>query len=644
METKHKGRALTLLALGGVASAAIATAIIGGSGTSVERASAAELEPFSSCDELLTYARDHRWARNAYPYMEGDIAFAASADSALEASSARVTALPATDEAAVGASETGTNTQEVGIDEPDIAKLSGTTLFRIKGNTLTSYDVAGTEAVQLDEIKLASGSYDSQLLIAGDRALVISTGYATADESATTTITELDVTDPMAMTADRELEVEGSQVSARLRESTVRFVIESQPDYPGVRGGGGGPEPEPLPEEDLPESGATGETGPEPQDNDPEWLPQATLTDLETGESATSPLLGCEDVSVPAEFSGLGILSVLTIDLAEELLPSDVDAVMTDGTTVYASATSLYVATAKLSPPKGAVSEAIGSLIAPDMTTVPFEPVGETAIHRFETGDSTATEYAASGEVRGNLIGHFAMSEEDGILRVASTEGDAFVEGAGESESMITTLAEDDGTLEELGRVDGLGPGEDIYAVRFIGDMGYVVTFEQTDPLYTVDISDPQNPRTTGELKIPGYSAYLHPVADGRLLGIGQAGRADGTITGAQASLFDVADPEQPEQLDTLDLADGRYSSTSTERDHHAFMYSPEHALAVVPVQSYGRRGLQGAVAMQVDPDGGLTEAAELEDAGQIERVLVVKDNLVTVSTRGVGVRALAEL
>ena len=126
--------------------------------------------------------------------------------------------------------------------------------------------------------------------------------------------------------------------------------------------------------------------------------------------------------------------------------------------------------------------------------------------------------------------------------------------------------------------------------------MGYVVTFEQTDPLYTVDLSDPENPVTTGELKIPGYSAYLHPVADGRLLGIGQAGTESGTITGAQASLFDVADPEQPERLDALDLSDGRWSSTATEWDHHAFLYSPEHSMAVVPVQSYGRGGLRGAI------------------------------------------------
>ena len=171
--------------------------------------------------------------------------------------------------------------------------------------------------------------------------------------------------------------------------------------------------------------------------------------------------------------------------------------------------------------------------------------------------------------------------------------------------------------------------------------MGYVVTFEQTDPLYTVDLSDPSKPVTTGELKIPGYSAYLHPVADGRLLGIGQAGTESGNITGAQASLFDVADPTQPERLDALDLSDGRWGSTSTEWDHHAFLFSPEHSMAVVPVQSYGRGGLRGAIVMSVDADSGLAEVAQLEGEGQIERTLIAGDNLVSVSTKGVAVHPI---
>ncbi len=642
MKTKTKTRTLSLLAAGGAAGVALATGIFGGPGGlgDPDEAAAATLKPFSSCEELLDYARDHRWARNAYPYMEGDVAFAAGGDEiAMEDGAARAAA-PIENSGAVGPSETGTNTQEAGIDEPDIAKLSGTTLFHVRKKTLTSYDVSGDEAIVLDEIEIEGGSYDSQLLIAAERALVISTGYDNSRQTSTTTITELDISDPSSITALRELEVEGAQVSARLQGTTARLVVESQPAYPGL----GNEDPNPLPEESEPPTGATGETGPTEED-EPDWLPRASLNDLETGERTDSPLVACEDVSFPDEFSGLGLLSVLTIDLGEGLLPTDLDAVMTDGTTVYASASSLYVATPTMHRPNGGVGDAISRFIAPDSTTIPVEPSGETAIHRFNTAAGETTEYSASGEVQGTLIGQFAMSEQDGVLRVASTTPETFAgDATRRSESFVTTLAEDDGSLEEIGQVGGLGPGEDIYAVRFIGDMGYVVTFEQTDPLYTVDLSDPENPETTGELKIPGYSAYLHPVADGRLLGVGQAGTAAGTITGAQASLFDVGDAEQPERLDQLSLSDGNYSSTATEWDHHAFLYSPEHELAVVPVSGYGRGALRGAVAMHVDAQEGLTRIAELEDEGQIERMLVAGENLVSVSTRGVAVRPIDEL
>ena len=646
MKSSVKAAGVSLLAAAGLAGAGVATGVIGGSGGlgGPDTAAAQMLEPFSDCDELLEYAHEHRWARNAYPYAGGGDVAVMSLEGGLAAGAEdSATRALAPEPGAVGPGETGTNVQEAGIDEPDIAKLAGTTLYRVDGKTLSSYDVSGDEAVLLDEIEIelegagGPGVYphtaaEAQLLIAGDRALVLGTGYD-RDGTAKTTVTEIDTADPAAMSEIRRLELEGTQVSARLHGSTARLVLESQPDYPAPEAG-----------DAKPPAGATGETGAEAGEPEPEWLPQATLTDLKTGESEATVITGCADVSFPERFSGLGLLSVLTIDLDDGLAPADVEAVMTDGATVYASAESLYVSTASLTPPREGIVSDIGRLIEPSPTTVPSAPSGETLIHRFDASEGGTTEYAASGEVPGRLIGQFAMSEHDGVLRVASTEGETWAGGAGESESMITTLAERDGTLEELGQVRGLGPGEEIYAVRFIGDMGYVVTFEQTDPLYTVDLSIPEDPEVTGELKIPGYSAYLHPVGDGLLLGIGQAGTDSGMITGAQASLFDVADPERPERLDALDLTNGHYGQTSTEWDHHAFMYSPEHGMAVVPVQSYGRRAFNGAVALEVGADGRIRELSEIEGAGQIERTLLAGDNLVTVASNGVSVRPIETL
>ena len=127
------------------------------------------------------------------------------------------------------------------------------------------------------------------------------------------------------------------------------------------------------------------------------------------------------------------------------------------------------------------------------------------------------------------------------------------------------------GVHQDGGQVDGLGKDEQIYSVRFLGDVGYVVTFRQTDPFFTIDLSDPTDPVVRGELKIPGYSAYLHPVDDGLLLGVGQDATDEGQVLGTQLSLFDVSDPQDPQRIDTLQI--GGYSEV--EWDHKAFLYWP---------------------------------------------------------------------
>ena len=147
-----------------------------------------------------------------------------------------------------------------------------------------------------------------------------------------------------------------------------------------------------------------------------------------------------------------------------------------------------------------------------------------TEIHRFDTSDPARTTYRSSGSVPGFVLNQFALSEDRGALRVATTEEPLWMAGAQQrdAESGVSVLREEGAKLVTVGRVGGLGKGERIYAVRFLGDAGYLVTFRQVDPLYTLDLSDPRAPKAVGELKVAGYSAYLHPVGDGLLLGVGQ--------------------------------------------------------------------------------------------------------------------------
>jgi hypothetical protein len=348
-------------------------------------------------------------------------------------------------------------------------------------------------------------------------------------------------------------------------------------------------------------------------------------------------VLECGDVLRPPSFAGLGLVTILTVDLARGLQPLDSDALAADARAVYASPSSLYIATSEPWVPT---------------PRAPIAP-GGTAIHRFDISSPSETRYRASGRVGGVLLDQWSLSERRGVLRVASTSLPLTAGGAqAESETSVTTFAERNGALVGLGRVGGLGKGERVYAVRFVDDVGYVVTFRQIDPLYTVDVSNPSRPVARGSLDLRGYSAYLHPLGDGLLLGVGQDANEDGRTIGTLASLFDVSDPAHPKRLDAFTLA---RTSSQVESDHHAFLWWPRTRLAVLPVQTYLDTPFLGAVGLRVRRTG-IAEIGRIthpgvpgvEPAGSpgapINRSLVVDDTLYTVSSAGVRASALATL
>jgi Beta propeller domain len=142
-----------------------------------------------------------------------------------------------------------------------------------------------------------------------------------------------------------------------------------------------------------------------------------------------------------------------------------------------------------------------------------------------------------------------------------------------------------------------------------------VVTFEQTDPLYTIDLSDPAAPRVAGELKILGFSAYLHPIGDGRLIGVGQDATEDGRQLGTQVALFDVRDPAAPTRVAQATLPN---SSSGAEWDHHAFLWWPDASLVAIPVSAYERTPFEGLVGYTVDIDGAtITERGRIVHPSQ---------------------------
>jgi len=512
---------------------------------------------------------------------------------------------PADAPAEEAADHSRTNVHEAGVDEPDLVKTDGRRIVTVSDGRLSVVDVVSRRLVGVVDLLDSDIGYDANLLLAGDHALVLSNQVTfpfvvddlpaparldaepipdlpgkpavnpPVDEPlgeqpvGRASILLVDLTTPRILSRAR---ADGSIVDARQVGSTVRIVTRSTPRLE-FRAAAGSDD----------ERLAANRAVIDASDIDA-WAPRLEVT---TGDETVRTRVPCESISRPARYSGTNLLTVLTFDVARDSLGDGSPVtIAADGDTVYSNGTSLYVAS----------NQAWTQLVPALAAQTPAEP--RTEIYRFDT-TTTPPRFVAGGSVPGYLINQYAMSEWDGRLRVATTietvDGGS---GAPQSHSGVYVLETRGDRLVQVGAVDGLGKGEHIYAVRFVGPVGYVVTFRQTDPLYTVDLCDPTAPVVRGELKIPGYSAYLHPVDETRLIGIGQDATDTGQVRGTQVSLFDVSNLDAPARIAQYTLS-GSYSEA--EADPHAFLYWPADGLLVVPLQS--RYGFGDPVPFRDAPD-----------------------------------------
>jgi hypothetical protein len=573
------------------------------------------------------------------------------------------------DDDAVPAAGFGANLQVAGVDEPDLVASDGRILYALASDAVRIVDVTAPQPrvlATIEAVPVGRGggafarTWDARLLLHEDRLLVLSTTFGVlpfageqpvADVippaggwARSTVATLIDVSDPAAPQVRERLTVEGAAVTARRIDEVAVLTIAVPPAN--------------LPWRRANRVDDTAEQAALDANRDlvrtstaDDWLPRYEH-ETSAGERTSGALVACDQVARPPSFAGLGTLVVLPVDLGGDagLTPdAGAAALLTAGDAAYATDDALYVTTERWDDPSA------------------------TDLHAFGLTDPGAVDHLGSGTVPGTVPGSWAMSEHEGVLRVASTLGEPSWEEPTDVESLVTTLRLHNGSLVQLGQVTGLGPDERITAVRFTGDVGYLSTAFASDPFITLDLSDPADPRAVGQLKLPGVTAYLHPLDDDLLLGVGQATAAsddESWSPAAQLSLFDVADLAAPRRLDERTFED---TSSEVEDDHRALLHWEPTGLTVVPtvrvtIDPVTRQGIErdtAALAVTATRDGGLEELRLLTHSdllpevtdetdgdevwersvrSTIRRSRVLDERLVTVSDVGVKVHDLTTL
>jgi uncharacterized secreted protein with C-terminal beta-propeller domain len=282
----------------------------------------------------------------------------------------------------------------------------------------------------------------------------------------------------------------------------------------------------------------------------------------------------------------------------------------------------------------------------------------KTVIHKIKIDDGYI-DYDIKGEVHGYLLNQFSMDEHAGYFRVATT---TYIYTRRDN-TMYNNVYILDENLEQVGKIEDIAPEERIYSTRFLGDRLYMVTFKRVDPLFVIDLSNPSNPEILGELKIPGYSDYLHPYDENHIIGIGKETESNqwGGIStkGVKLALFDVSDVTNPTQIDTYEIGQ---SGTDSEalNEHKAFLFDKEKNLLVIPVREmkdryfdnklgyYRNKIWQGAYVFGLTPEDGfevkgtITHEDDEEDTNYyyygspsaVRRSLYMDNTLYTISAK----------
>lgn len=570
---------------------------------------------------------------------------------------------------------TETNVQVAGVDEADAIETDGQRISLLQGNELVTLTAWPPSALAVESRLVIEGS-PLGLFADGERAAVVSSvwdnGSLGGDDSCRgiglpqpqpfmgdvaigapiacgTPFTKITMVDLVGTTptATREVYVEGNLIAARRHNNAVRIISQrgwglpiALPDPWATIWGTEAPVDEAAfkarvdawEEEALAAVDASSLDG---------WLP--TLGEPAPGGGLTGSSLSCGDVHIPAAGVGEdGSSTIVTLDLDDDASAIRSTLVLGGAGTTYASLDTLVLA----SPQWGAFQQG--------------EETDRTALHFFAL-DGFETNYQASGFVAGQPLSSFALDARDGLLRIATTVTSTNdPDGTTNTASRITTLRPVGEGLETVGATPDLAPGERIFAVRFLGDLAYLVTFRQIDPLFVIDLADPEIPTVLGEVELPGFSEYIHPLGNGRLLTIGRDADETGATRGLALRLFDVSDPTAP-RLDHVELLPGEGWSPA-EGNHLAFTFDARLGLLALPFNNWQPNWTAALVLYSIDATSGIEQVGEILDPGpdspecvasdvaicggqtSMQRGLFIEDHVYAWSSSSLRVHALADL
>lgn len=469
-----------------------------------------------------------------------------------------------------GGSETSdyseTNVQVVGVDEPDIVKTDGSYIYVLVDKTIYIIKAnPASESVILSEITLDSDhAYPQNIFINDDTLVVFCSSYyypmlysepileeggddedviEDADDwwgVSSSSINIYDISDRENPQLSKVIEIEGTYFDSRMINDYVYFIAtENTYDFYRVY-----------------------------DDCESFRVPEITV-------DSSSKKLDYSDiyyVDCPQVIDTMTHIIAVNLD---DLSYNEKSFLLSSSWahTVYVSASNIYLTSTEYSYTKGGLLDGYGS------------SEENTIIYKISINNAEI-EYVGYGSVPGRILNQFSMDEHEGYFRIATTIGYSWDESS-PSKNNVYIL---DSELNRASSLENIAPGEQIYSSRFMGDKAYLVTFKNTDPFFTLDLSDPNNPKILGELKIPGYSDYLHPYDENHIIGIGkdsiEASPDFAWYQGVKIALFDVTDFENPTEVSKVIIGD-RGTDSPALYDHKAFLFDKEKELLVVPISIY---------------------------------------------------------